>query len=992
MSVPSRYNLTAMFLRRLTSLLLALMLFAAGGPAWAGTTYTFNGAAVGSCALAGATYTCASLPLTGWDDAMVIASGYTVKITSDVSFGYNHSLTMSGNAVLASTGNLDISGVKSDNLQISGGTLVAANTFSVGSVSQSLTANIQAGDAHLGTGSGLTLTGNVTATGTVDIATHATISGTINAATVNANPGAALVGDVVATKSFTLGSQGSVEGNITAPVVSLLPAKSVVTGNITAKVSLELGSHVSVEGNVVAGTLTLNPAFATIDGSATVDSAVLGSHTRVTEIIHCTGGTTAGRCDCVTNNSGYEVNTDYGPRCEGNAVALDHFVIGYDRTGSVCTPSTVTITACANAACTSTYGGGANVVLAPTGQAVAIPASGSAQASVAWPQTGINTLGLTGATAVNPTTCWRSGDAAPGANCQVDVARAAYTLSLGTAGGYTSEAPQTLTVTALQQSDNGSCVPLFKNVQRSAAFSCAYSNPSTGTAPVRLNNVVLRGQATGSACDGGGPSIALHFNADGVATLPLQYADAGKVTVTINDTGAGSPGTASVTPVFVPAKFQIALPGGPYVAGQGFKPTVTALNASNNPTPNFGRESPGESVKLEAAACKPNTGNGQIHTSAQIDGGVETFDATWSETGTIDLVASLQSGSYLGSKMAPLGATTNTMAPDCSGAAGPFSPAYFTVDVDPTWQRKATTTAGTSLQYYSGEPAIKLTVTARNLQNGVTQNYTGSYAHDLTFTALDPAGGALLGASGKFSRSTGYPASDLTGTAQIRALDFGANGAAPGVATWTGSFTFAKSPSAQTRLRVRVSELPSLPHPASSATIPATVGAEPVLMIRSGRVRLPSRFGSAGMLLKIPVSLEYYTGQTWALNAEDSTTAIPAGAVLTGPFSTDTDLGTINSDITAFANGTATLSLTPAKSNRGSIAFALDLGSDAVNTSCYAAKLKITPTTSPAGLPFLRSVDASCTAAGAVDPSALATFGVYAPETKRIIHMREVFK
>lgn len=977
-----------MFSRRFLSLLLALMLFAAGGRAWAGTTYTFNGGAVAPCTLDGATYTCASLPLTGWDDAMAIASGFTVNITSNVSFGYNHSLTMSGTAVLTSSGNLDIGGIATSNLHVSGGKLIAGGTFTVGAQNQTLTANVQAVTAHLGTGSTLNLTGSVTASGTVDVASHATINGAISGATVTTGSPVTLNGDIVAANSFTLASGSTVTGNVTAPVVSLLASGSTVTGNVTAKTSLELGSSDTVDGNVTAGTLTLDSSEAIVTGNATIASGVFNWHGRVAQTITCSAGTAAGRCDCVTNNSGYPVNTTYGPHCQGNAVALDHFVIAYDPSGSVCTPSTVTITACANAACTSTYGGGANVVLAPTGQAVAIPASGSAQASVAWTQTGINTLGLTGATTVNPTTCWRSGDAAPGANCQVDVARAAYTLSLGTAAGYTSDTPQTLTITALQQSNNGQCVPLFKNVTRTAAFSCAYSNPSTGTTPVRLNGVVLRGQATGSACDGGGPSIALAFNQNGVATLPLQYADAGKVTVTINDTGAGNPGTASVTPVFVPAKFQIGLPGGPYVAGQVFKPTVTALNASNNPTPNFGRESPGESVKLDAAACKPNTGNGQIQTSAQIAGGVESFDVTWSETGTIDLVASLQSGSYLGSGMTPPGATTNTMAPGCSGAVGPFSPAFFTVDVDPAWQRKAATTAGTSLQYYSGEPAIKLTVTARNASNGVTQNYTGDYAHDLMFTALDPAGGALVGASGKFSRSTGYPATDLTGTAPIRAQDFGANGAAPGVATWTGSFTFAKNPTAQTRLRVRVSELPSLPYPASSANIPNGFGAEPVLMIRSGRVRMPSRFGSAGTLLKIPVSLEYYTGQSWVLNAEDSTTLIPAGAISTG-----TTLGTIASDITAFANGAATLSLTPPKTpSRGSIPFALDLGSDAANTSCYAAKQPMTQAGSPAGLPFLRSADPSCTAAGPVDPSALATFGVYAPETKRVIHMREVFK
>jgi MSHA biogenesis protein MshQ len=741
---------------------------------------------------------------------------------------------------------------------------------------------------------------------------------------------------------------------------------------------------------VVAGTLTLNPAWSMIDGSATVNSAVLGEHARVTDIIHCTGGTSPGKCDCVTNNSGYEVNTDYGPRCEGNTTALDHFLIRYDPTGSVCAPSTVTITACANADCSNTYGGGANVALAPTGQTVTIPTSGSIQASVAWPQTGINTLGLNG-----PTVCWSSLDAGPGANCQVKVASAAYALSVVTANGsaatgYTSEAPQTLAINALQQSSNGTCVPLFKSVTRNASFSCAYSNPSTGTAPVRLNGVVLRGQATGTACDGGGPSMPLTFDSNGRATLPLQYADAGKVTVTINDTGAGSPGTASVTPTFVPAKFQIALPGGPYVAGQDFYPKVTALNVNNNATPNFGKESPAQNAALAPAPCQPNNNNGLLTAAvASTASGVQTFTASWSEVGNIHLVASLPGGNYLGTQMAPAAATTNAITPGCTGAAGPFSPAYFTFDVDGAWKRTATISGVTRLQYYSGEPAIQLTVTARNAQNGVTQNYVGANAHDLVFTALDPAGGALAGASGTFSRSTGYPATDLTGTAQIRAQDFGANNAAPGTARWTGSFTFATAPTAQALLRVRVSDQPGQPYPASSAAIPNNMktGVEPTLLIRSGRVRIPSRFGSAATLLKIPVSLEYFTGQTWVMNTEDSTTLIPVGAVSVG-----TDLGKIETGLGAFANGAATLSLTPpANSGRGSIPVALNLGTTNANTSCYAAKQAMTSVPG-AGLAFLRSVDPACSAAGVVDPSAMATFGVYAPENKRIIHMREVFR
>jgi MSHA biogenesis protein MshQ len=990
-----------MFLRRLYSFVLALMLSAAGGAASAGNVYTFNGGTVGNCTLSGAVYTCPSLPLAGWDDGMVIASGYTVKITSDVSFGYNHTLTMSGSAVLSSTGNLDIGGIKGSNLGISGGTFVAAKTFSVGSQVQTLRANIQAGDADLGTGSGLTINGNVTATGTVDIATHAVINGSVSGATITAKPGSEIYGNIVATKSFELGSQGTVKGDITAPVVSLLPAQSEVTGNITAKTSLEIGSQVSVTGDVETGTLTMNPAKAIIDGNATVDSAVLGSHDRVTEVIYCKGGTRSGRCDCVTNNSGYEVNTEGGPRCQGNAVALDHFLIGYDPAGSVCASSTVTITACANQACSSTYGGGATVTLAPTGQSVAIPTSGIAQAPVTWTQAGTFMLGVSGATTANATTCIRNGDTGPGADCKVAVASSAYTLSTSASAFYAeAPTPPTLNIAAVRfDAKSNSCVPLFNNTTRNVTFNCYYANPTGGTLPVRLNGKALNAnQDAAAACDNTGVTLGLAFDANGKASVPMQYADAGAVTVKATDSGNGSPPPANVTTTFVPAKFVIALPAtnAPYVAGKAFTTTVTALNASATPaaTPNFGRETAPENAKLTPVPCQPNNGNGLLaQTASTVSKGVQTLTVTWSETGRIDLVAALtnavvgNTGGYLGTGLQPASAKTNVAAPGCTGAVGTFSPAYFTFDTDTGWKRTSGAFGGTLPQYYSGEPALKLTVTARNLQNGITQNYAGTDARDVLFTALNPDGTAL--AVGAFSRSTTYPATDLTGKAQLRGTEFSA-----GVATWTGSHTFTTSPTGQTRVRVRATEdLPTAQNPASSSAIPAdvTTGTEPTLLIRSGRIRLPSRFGPAGAVLKIPVSIEYYTGQTWMLNTEDSTTILPAGIVSTGPPTTSfTIASTLSSP---FASGKAELALTPSVTAHVSAPFALSLGTTAANTSCYAGRgVKMTGATTGANLAFLRSVDASCTTAGAVDPSALATFGVYAPETKRVIHTREVFR
>ncbi len=983
-----------MFLHRLYLLLLALMLSAAGSPAFAGNLYTFSGGSpVSNCTLSGAVYTCPSLPLPAGDDSMVIASGYTVKITADTTFGYNHSLTMSGSAVLMSTGDLNIGGVATNNLKITGGTLIAGDVFSVGAQNQTLTANIQAVTANLGTGSALNLTGSITATGTVNVASHATINGPISGATITTNSPVALNGDIVATRSFTLASGSTVKGDVTAPVVRLMPSNTSVQGDITATTSLQLGSSDSVTGDVTAGTLTLDSSEATIYGNATIDSGIFNWHGRVTKTIYCSGGTTTGKCDCVQNGSGYDVNTSMGPRCQGNVVALDHFLINYNPAGSVCAPSTVKITACANQACTATYGGGATVTLAPTGQSVAIPTSGSAQAAVNWSQAGTFTLGLAGATTASATTCNRT-DTGTGGDCKVAVASSAYTMTLSADAAYAeAPSPPQLTMAAVRfDAKQNTCVPLFNNVDRNINFTCAYSNPASGTLPVRLNNIPLNsGQNAAAACDGTGATVKLTFNEEGKASVPLQYADAGAVTVKATDSGAGSPPSANVTATFVPKAFTLALANAnvPYVAGKEFTATVTALNAASTPavTRNFGREQIAESAKLVPVTCQPGNGNGLLaQTASAILAGVQTVKATWSETGRIDLVASLANGAgYLGTGVLPATAATGSAATGCTGGVGTFGPAYFTFDTDTDWKRTSGFYGDTLAQYYSGEPAIKLTVTARNLQNGVTQNYDTTNARDVVFTGLN-ADGSALAAGGAFSRSPGYPATDLVGKAQLRAADFKA-----GVATWAGSYTFTKSPTAQTRLRVRATEdVPAEQYPASSSALPATAGAEPTLLIRSGRIRLPSRFGPAGALLRIPVSIEYYTGQMWIMNAEDSTTALPAGIVSTGTTAPGLTIASTLSP--AFTGGKADLTLTPSAAAHVSVPFALNLGTTAANTSCYASRGAGMSTSTGASLAFLRSPDASCAAAGNVDPSALATFGVYAPETKRIIHTREVFR
>ena len=66
---------------------------------------------------------------------------------------------------------------------------------------------------------------------------------------------------------------------------------------------------------------------------------------------------------------------------------------------------------------------------------------------------------------------------------------------------------------------------------------------------------------------------------------------------------------------------------------------------------------------------------------------------------------------------------------------------------------------------------------------------------------------------------------------------------------------------------------------------------------------------------------------------------------------------------------------------------ALNLGSGAADLSCQASH----PTSTGAARPWLRSRNGSCAATYDRDPGARASFGIFAPETRRTVHAREMF-
>ncbi|MCM2565490.1 DUF6701 domain-containing protein [Janthinobacterium kumbetense] len=274
-------------------------------------TLNFNGGAVSGCTLPASStqYTCASL-IMGSTDNVVIASGYGVTVNSDVSIDYNQGLSMSGTAALTANKNIDISNVNPPNLKITGGSLTAkGGNFKVGSQGGTvLVADISAASVSLG-GTPVKVTGNITATGNIDISSgstlngaisggsisgnskvtitgsvkasgnvsigsSSTITGPVNGSSITTSSSVSITGDVTAVNSFSLGSGSNLNGTTKAPVVSIEAANSQVQGDITASTSLTVGSGSQVKGNLTSPTIDLKASGLLVTGDVKASSSL----------------------------------------------------------------------------------------------------------------------------------------------------------------------------------------------------------------------------------------------------------------------------------------------------------------------------------------------------------------------------------------------------------------------------------------------------------------------------------------------------------------------------------------------------------------------------------------------------------------------------------------------------------------------------------------------------------------------------------------------
>jgi hypothetical protein len=918
---------------------------------------------------------------------------------------YNNACSASVSGTEVTITNLSTANFSSRTTAVSGGCGSASGTGSI-------VWNI--GTLNAGAACTLTFTGKAINLGTVTSVATATkpTSGLINTGDDSDTVSITayqynFVGFEVATDTATEGTDTS----FSAYVAINVPSTKTVTVNYTVSGTAGAGDHnAGTSGSVV---IAANADSDSIDFTIANDAVYEATKTIVLTITSVTSTDALVKIGTVPTG---DVLTETVTLYDDDPLSVDHYELSAPGNALACAASTLTVTACANASspCTSaaTSVNGQTATLAASAGAlgattVTFNSAGVASTSLSHPGAGDGsttavTLAGESIGAANPRKCCTNGSSCSVANsCPVTYNTAGFMVSAsangaavalpsqtaGTASGtYYLRAVQTSTTTkACEAALTGSTTVNW-------AYQC--NNPATCSVG---NLMTLTGN--GATTIAGNPNTAISsftavpmsFDANGNAPFSFNYADVGQLTLAASKGAGGSllSALAGSSNAFVvkPAGFalsnirQTASPnlvnpaaagagGARFVkAGESFSATVTAQTSGGATTPSYGRETSPEGVLLTHALVLPAGGasgtlaNGSV-AGGSFTGGVATVsNLSWSEVGIITLTPSVADGDYLGA---------GSVSGSSTGNVGRFIPDRFSI----TAGTPAPACSGAFSYFGQDGFSTPFTLKAENTAGATTQNYSGSFAllgltswSNFVFSAAGLPAGAALGAS-----ASAPSGSWSAGVASVLARH---------------QVSRPTALTGETSVIVRAAPLD-----ADGVTMPAApLGAATPL--RFGRLRLSNVFGSEKGALQVPVQTQYWSGNSWVQNSADSCTSIPAAAVVRAAYLDNKGAvaGGWTSSVSAISiaggNGSLTLGA-PSPAATGSVEIALNLGTTATDQSCLAAH----PSSTGAALPWLRSQYGSggaCAALWDRDPSARASFGIYVPETRKTVHVRELF-
>lgn len=431
-------------------------------------------------------------------------------------------------------------------------------------------------------------------------------------------------------------------------------------------------------------------------------------------------------------------------------VQIDHFQLDHSGQALTCNPETVTIKACADAACSSliTDPVTATLSLTPTsssngwvgGNTVTF-SGGSTTVQLRNNAASAVTIGVSGSTPTTKpfsTTLCKSGNGTPSvAACTLSFADSGFIFDVPDT--YSNQ-PQTVTIKAVKKSDvTKQCVPGFASQSKSIKFWGSYISPTSNLSNSKIsvnNNVLGAGQETAVP-------VSLAFDAQGQSTMTVKYPDAGKVQLDARYDGTGNEAglvmLGSDQFVARPVGLCITPPQGVCAvgnascpvfkkAGESFQVDIKAMAwesandgdicAGNQTTPNFVLSGIGLGSTLVAPSPGTNATVGTTtYNHVAATNSLNSVNQTVSEVGVFRMTATPpvvtpQVQGYFG----------YTIPSAQSQPVGRFIPADFELvsgDIVPAC----------SVFSYMGQPfGVTLDIIARNVAGGQTRNYTGDFA------------------------------------------------------------------------------------------------------------------------------------------------------------------------------------------------------------------------------------------------------------------------
>jgi hypothetical protein len=538
-------------------------------------------------------------------------------------------------------------------------------------------------------------------------------------------------------------------------------------------------------------------------------------------------------------------------------------------------------------------------------------------------------------------------------------------------------AGQTLTVTnngvttSIASNPNGgtsnsTSVPLkFSTANAEAPIALNYSDVGQVTLRATYNIPLKSGAASGNTMLGASQFIVQPYNFT-LSNIHCTSFAAGSCNTALGSPGNNPAASSAAGPVFLPA-------------GQPFSATVTASNFAGAATPNYGQETPAQSVTLAANLVLPAGGDAAVLNNpaafGSFSGGVAsgtTFN--WPEVGIISLTPSV--ASYLGT-----GAVTGTSSAD----VGRFIPNAFAVALNTPLIGTSCTSGNFS---YLGQPltyavAPVISLTAQALGGATTRNYTGAFLK-LTNSSLTAR---------TYSTTPASPALDTSGLPAISQdpaiLDLGNGQASLTYSAGTGLKFVRGGAIAPFSANLVLSEN-ILDTDGVAAPNPVSFGGAGGMSFSAGatqyygRLALRDALGSELLDLPMQLSTQYYLNPTagFTTNTADSCSAAPAIAFSNYQLNLTAGKTCVRDSGSPGASGAGCAAAAAPAEKYLSIAsagnFNLNLAAPGAGNSGAAS----VTATAPSWLQYPWAL--------ATSPTALATFGVFPGPASRI-YQREVY-